>query len=173
MPANDILILHDGETTMSIHVSTPDFKPGDRIPTQFTGEGKDTSPALNWTGLPPGTREIAVIVEDPDAPRPVPFVHWVIYKIPADATGLPAGVPATATLQSLKGAMQGINDFPKTGYGGPMPPKGHGPHHYHFIVYALDAPLNVSPGLDANGLRAAMKGHLLGEGELVGVYERK
>jgi hypothetical protein len=158
---------------MSIHVSTPDFQPGDPIPRQFTGEGKDTSPALNWTGLPAGTREIALIVEDPDAPRPVPFVHWVIYKIPAETTGLPAGVPTTATLQSPQGAMQGINDFPKTGYGGPMPPKGHGLHHYHFIVYALDAPLNVSPGLDAKELRAAMKGHVLGEGEVIGVYERK
>jgi hypothetical protein len=158
---------------MSIQVSSPDFRANDKIPTQFTGEGRDSSPAVNWSGLPPDTREIAMIVEDPDAPRPVPFVHWVIYKIPATATGLPASVPTTPTLQSPAGAMQGKNDFPKTGYGGPMPPKGHGVHHYHFQVYALDQPLNVQPGLDAKGLRAAMKGRVLAEGEMIGTYERK
>ncbi len=100
--------------TMAIEVSSPAFKSGGLIPTKHTGEGEDVSPALNWSGLPEGTREIALICDDPDAPRPEPWVHWVLYKIPAVCTGLPEG--------GTEGVLEGRNDFGRAGYGGPMPP---------------------------------------------------
>jgi Raf kinase inhibitor-like YbhB/YbcL family protein len=150
---------------MAIQVSSPAFEPGDTIPKKHTGEGQDVSPALRWTRLPEGTREIALICDDPDAPTPRPFVHWVIYKIPADREGLPEG--------ETQGALEGENDFGRTGYGGPMPPRGHGVHHYHFKVYALDAELEVAAGSTKDRLLEAMEGHVLAEGELVGTYERR
>jgi Raf kinase inhibitor-like YbhB/YbcL family protein len=115
--------------------------------------------------VPDETKEIALICADPDAPTPVPWVHWVAYKIPADRPGLPEG--------STQGALEGENDFGGMGYGGPMPPKGHGVHHYHFKVYALDAELEVAAGSTKERLLEAMEGHVLAEGELIGAYERK
>ncbi len=149
---------------MAIQVSSPAFEAGGVIPRKYTGEGEDVSPPLEWTGLPEGTREVALICDDPDAPMPEPFVHWVVYKIPADKAGLPEGSP--------EGALEGPNGFDRIGYGGPMPPEGHGTHHYHFKVYALDAELEATPGLSKDKLLAAMEGHVLDEGELVGTYER-
>ena len=150
---------------MSIEVSSPAFEPGGVIPRQYTGEGQDVSPALNWADLPEGTREIALICDDPDAPRPEPWVHWVLYKIPADRTGLPEG--------GTEGAFEGENDFGRASYGGPMPPRGHGIHQYHFKVYALNAELEAVGSLTKDQLLEAMEGHILDEGELVGTYERK
>ena len=150
---------------MAIEVSSPAFDQGGVIPTKHTGEGLDVSPALNWSGLPEGTREIGLSCDDPDAPRPEPWVHWVLYKIPADRTGLPEG--------TTEGAIEGENDFGRAGYGGPMPPRGHGVHHYHFKVYALDAELEMGANLTKDRLLEAMEGHVLDEGELVGTYERK
>ncbi len=157
---------------MSIRVTSEAFKPGQPILRKYTGDGEDISPRLSWTGVPERTKELALIVEDPDAPRPEPFVHWVIYKIPADAPGLIEGIPPQAKLKSPAGAVQGKNSFGKTGYGGPAPPPGHGTHHYHFRVYALDQPLKVQGGLDAKTLVAAISGHVLDQGELVGTYQR-
>jgi Raf kinase inhibitor-like YbhB/YbcL family protein len=158
---------------MSIQVTSEAFKPGAAIPARYTADGDDISPPLNWTGVPGNAKELALIVEDPDAPQPEPFIHWVIYKIPADAAGLPEGVPAQAKLKSPAGAVQGKNSFKnKIGYGGPAPPPGHGTHHYHFRLYALDQPLEVQGGLDNKALIAAMSGHILDEGELIGTYER-
>jgi Raf kinase inhibitor-like YbhB/YbcL family protein len=150
---------------MAIQVSSPAFEPGGAIPKKHTGEGQDVSPALRWTGLAEGTRETALICDDPDAPTPRPFVHWVAYKIPADREELPEG--------ETQGALEGTNDFGRTGYGGPMPPRGHGVHHYHFKVYALDAELEAGAGLTKDQLLEAMEGHVLAEGELVGTYERR
>ena len=150
---------------MTIEVSSPAFEPGGPIPRKYAGEGQDVSPTLSWSGLPEETKEIALICDDPDAPRPKPWVHWVVYKIPADRAGLPEG--------SVQGAIEGENDFGVTGYGGPMPPKGHGVHHYHFKVYALDTELEAAAGLTKDQLLEAMEGHVLAEGELVGTYERK
>jgi Raf kinase inhibitor-like YbhB/YbcL family protein len=150
---------------MAIRVSSPAFEAGDAIPKRHTGEGQDVSPALRWTGLPEGTREIALICDDPDAPTPRPFVHWVVYKIPADREGLPEG--------DTQGALEGTNDFGRTGYGGPMPPRGHGIHRYHFKVYALDAELEGDAGSTRDRLLDAIEGHVLAEGELVGTYERR
>ena len=150
---------------MAIEVSSPVFDQGGAIPAKHTGEGHDLSPALNWYGLPEGTREIALVCEDPDAPRPEPWVHWVLYKIPANHTGVPEG--------DTEGALEGENDFGRRGYGGPMLPKGHGVHHYHFRVYDLDTGLEATAGLTKDQLLEAMEGHVLDEGELVGTYERE
>lgn len=150
---------------MAIEVSSSAFEPGVAIPRKHTGEGQDVSPTLTWTGVPDETKEIALICDDPDAPTPAPWVHWVVYKIPADRTGLPEG--------DTQGALEGKNDFGGTGYGGPMPPRGHGVHRYHFKVYALDTELEVAAGLTKERLLEAMEGHVLAEGELIGTYERK
>jgi len=158
---------------MAITVTSTTFKAGAVIPAKYTGEDKDVSPPLQWSGVPKGAKELALICDDPDAPRAEPWVHWVIYGIPAGATGLPEAVPATEALKEPEGARQGTSDFGKIGYGGPMPPRGHGTHHYHFKVYALDAALNLPPGQTKKKLLDAMKGHILAQGELLGTYERK
>jgi Raf kinase inhibitor-like YbhB/YbcL family protein len=150
---------------MAIQVSSPVFEAGGAIPRKHTGEGQDVSPPLEWGGVPEGTEEIALICDDPDAPTPEPFVHWVVYKIPADRTGFPEG--------STQEALEGENDFGRMGYGGCMPPEGHGVHHYHFKVYALDTKLETAAGLTKDQLLEAMEGHVLAEGELIGTYERK
>jgi Raf kinase inhibitor-like YbhB/YbcL family protein len=157
---------------MNIRVTSDAFETNQRIPAKFTGDGDDVSPALTWSGLPAATREWAMIVDDPDAPRAEPWIHWVLYKLPPTTSGLPQGVPADRKLPQLGGALQGRNDFKKIGYGGPAPPKGHGTHHYRFHLYALDRTLDLEPGLDNKSLVAAMSGHILDDGVLVGTYER-
>jgi Raf kinase inhibitor-like YbhB/YbcL family protein len=157
-------------------LSSPSFAEGQPIPVKHTGEGADVSPALAWENVPQGTQEFALICEDPDAPTPEPWVHWILYKIPANVTGLPEGVPPDAKLSSPAGALQGRNSWPSgrtMGYRGPQPPKGHGTHHYHFRIFALDAPLYALPTVDKASLVKAMQGHILGEATLVGTYERK
>jgi Raf kinase inhibitor-like YbhB/YbcL family protein len=157
---------------MSIGITSGAFEADRSIPTKFTDDGSDVSPALAWSGLPKGTKELALIVDDPDAPRAEPWIHWVLYKLPPTVTGLPEAVPADRKLAQLGGALQGRNDFKKIGYGGPAPPKGHGTHHYRFHLYALDHALQLEPGVDNKSLVAAMSGHILDEGVLVGTYER-
>jgi len=175
--------LHAQTTPAKIVVSSPTIKGMEVIPAEHTADGKNTSPALAWTGAPAATREFALIMDDPDAPMPQPFVHWVIYKIPATAKGLPEALPAgPVSATGLAGAIQGLNGFDAfrrantppaaPGYRGPAPPPGK-PHHYTFTVYALDAPLDVKEGLDKAGLLKAMDGHIIGQGQLVGLYERK
>jgi Raf kinase inhibitor-like YbhB/YbcL family protein len=149
---------------VTIEVSSPAFESGATIPKRHTGEGEDVCPPLEWSSLPQGTKEIAIICDDPDAPTQKPFVHWVLYKIPVAQKGLPEG--------GIQGALEGINDFGERGYDGCMPPQGHGVHHYHFKVYALDTELDARVGLRKDDLLAAMEGHVLDEGELVGTYER-
>ena len=157
---------------MTIKIQSTAFTPNGVIPKEYTGEGKDFSPALTWSNLPPQTKELVLIVDDPDAPTPQPWVHWLIYKISPNLGGLPQAVPTTARLQEPHGALQGVTSFGKTGYGGPMPPRGHGVHHYHFKIYALGEPLPVSSGLDKDQLLAAMQGKVLATGELIGTYQR-
>lgn len=157
---------------MSILVESPAFASGGPIARKYTGDGEDVSPPLTWTGVPEGTRELALIVDDPDAPRPEPWVHWVVYKIPADRGGLAEGAGGADGSRLPAGALQGRNDFGRSGYGGPAPPRGHGTHHYHFVLYALDASLDLAEGLEKKALLAAMDGHVLATGELIGTYER-
>ena len=113
-----------------------------------------------------------MIVDDPDAPTAQPWVHWVIYKIAPEVEGLAEGIPADAELSSPAGALQGKNTAGEIGYHGPMPPPGHGVHHYHFKLYALDKQLDLKAGANKQELLAAMEGHILAEGELVGTYQR-
>ena len=158
---------------MPIQITSDAFAAGSAIPVRFTDDGDDVSPALKWSGIPANTRELALIMDDPDAPQPQPWVHWVMCKIPANTGGLPEGVPKHARPDSPPGAIQGTTSFKKIGYGGPAPPKGHGTHHYHFRLYALDKPLDLTGELNKTSLLAAMSGHILDQGELVGTYIRE
>jgi Raf kinase inhibitor-like YbhB/YbcL family protein len=153
---------------MKIEVSSTAFREGEAIPKEFTADGKDVSPPLQWAQPPENTRSLALICEDPDAPRGT-WVHWVLFNLPPDTRSLERGLPATETLAS--GAWQGNNDFGHTGYGGPSPPKGK-PHRYFFKVYALDRQLELSAGATREQLLAAIKGHILAEGQLMGRYGR-
>ena len=159
---------------MSIEVTSTAFKEGQLIPKKYTGEGADVSPPISWKGLPEGTREVVLICDDPDAPTKEPWVHWVIYRIPATVNGLSEGIPRNARLKQPVGMLQGKNSWPKeaVGYRGPMPPPGDGPHRYFFHVYALRVHLVVESGLDKKTLWTDMKDHILGEGRLMGTCER-
>lgn len=149
------------------------FEDGRPIPSVFTGEGADRSPPLRWSKIPEGTKEFVLICEDPDAPGSSPFVHWVIYNLSPSTTQLPEGFSAESHVEVPVRADQGLNDFGNTGYGGPMPPPGHGVHRYVFRLYALNTELAVPPGADVHSVRRAMNGHLIDEARLIGTYERK
>ncbi len=153
---------------MTLQVSSPAFAEGDRIPVKYTADGDDVSPELRWSGAPPNTKSFALLCEDPDAPRGI-WTHWVLFNLPADKTNLSEGVPAEKELAG--GARQGKNDFGKIGYGGPSPPKGT-PHHYHFKVFALDTTLNLPAGATRQQVLDAIKGHVLAQGQVMGVYGR-
>lgn len=157
---------------MKLIVQSKAFNAGERIPKQHSGEGADVSPALSWSDVPAGTVELALIMDDPDAPVPEPWVHWVLYKLPAGTKELKEGVAKTEKLSEPAGALQGKNSFGKIGHNGPMPPPGHGMHHYHFRVYALDKALTLGPGATKAKLLDAMRGHIIAEGELIGTYSR-
>ena len=153
---------------MEIELASPAFQEGEPIPRQYTGDGQDVSPPLLWPDAPAGTQTFALVCEDPDAPRKT-WVHWVLYNLPAEARGLVEGVPRTADLDD--GSAQGVNDFGKVGYGGPAPPPGK-PHRYFFTLYALDQRLPARARLTRDELLAAMNGHILAEGQLMGTYGR-
>jgi Raf kinase inhibitor-like YbhB/YbcL family protein len=162
-----------GQEATHMNVESPDFKNGGKIPKDETGEGADNSPALLFSNIPKGTKNLVLIVDDPDAPRKEPWVHWVLYNIPPEVKAVPAHQPKEDRLNGLNGAEQGTNDFRQVGYNGPLPPRGHGLHHYQFHLYALDQQINVPPGATKKQVVSAMKGHVLDEGEIVGTYERK
>lgn len=153
---------------MKIDVTSTSFAEGADIPKQHTGDGKDTSPPLRWSDPPAQTKSFALICDDPDAPRGT-WVHWVLFNIPGAARELPEGVPTTESLAD--GARQGVSDFGTIGYGGPAPPKGK-PHRYYFKLYALDTALDLPAGTTKQDLLAAMKGHIVAEGQLMGRYRR-
>ncbi len=160
---------------MAIELKSAAFANGAVIPKKYTGEGEDVSPPLAWSGLPAGTKELALICDDPDAPTSEPWVHWVIYKISPELAGLPEGIDKAARLKNPPGALQGKNSWMSgqtVGYRGPFPPSGHGVHHYHFRLYALEARLAVEAGLSKTTLLGEMSEHVLAEGELVGTYAR-
>jgi Raf kinase inhibitor-like YbhB/YbcL family protein len=157
----------------TLTVSSPAFKNTQPIPDEYTDYGKGKSIPLSWSNLPSGTRSVAIVMDDPDAKTPRPFVHWVIYNIPAGTTSLEAGLPGKPRLDAPKGALQGSNSKSSTGYFGPRPPKGDPPHHYHIKVFALDQELKIEPGSDEDTLLKATSGHVLGEGELTGTVQKK
>lgn len=157
-----------GFALSKMQLTSPAFPQGGAIPKKHTGEGEDVSPALAWSDVPDGAKSFAVICHDPDAPLVKPgtygFVHWVLYGIPGDVRELPEGA---------KEYVQGANDFGGAGYGGPMPPEGHGTHHYFFWVLALGRSPDLEPGLTLWELLGKVEPDLLGMNRLVGTYERK
>jgi len=153
---------------MTMQLSSPAFAEGERIPVNHTADGADRSPELRWGNIPPHAQSLALICEDPDAPRGT-WTHWVLFNIPADKTTYAEGVPAEKELPG--GARHGKNDFGKIGYGGPSPPKGK-PHRYFFKLYALDTKLDLPAGATRQQVLDAIKGHVLAQGQLMGTYGR-
>ncbi len=157
---------------MTLTLTSPAFAPGGEIPALFTCEGRDVSPALAWTGVPAAAKSLVLIVDDPDAPDPrapkLTWVHWVLYNLPPTSSGLTEGVAAR---DLPAGTKQGVNDWKRTGYGGPCPPIGR--HRYFHKLYALDVVLSDLGAATKPQVEAAMKGHVLAQAELVGTYEKR
>lgn len=156
---------------MPLAIKSTAFAPNGAIPIKFTCEDDDVSPALEWSGVPQGTKSLALIVDDPDAPDPkapkMVYVHWVLYDIPPSATGLAEGMKAD---RLPKGTREARNDWNNLGYGGPCPPIGR--HRYFFKLYALDTTLgDLGSGAKKADVEKAMKGHILEQAELVGTYQ--
>jgi Raf kinase inhibitor-like YbhB/YbcL family protein len=156
---------------MGLTLASPAFAPGGEIPALFTCEGSDVSPALEWTGVPAPAQSLVLIVEDPDAPDPkapkMTWIHWVLYDIPPWTGALPEGVRPG---DMPGGTRQGVNDWKRTGYGGPCPPIGR--HRYFHRLYALDTVLGDLGVVTKPTLMAAMKGHVIAEAELMGTYQK-
>jgi Raf kinase inhibitor-like YbhB/YbcL family protein len=161
-----------GEEESAMILRSEVFEDGGEIPTRYTCEGEDLSPPLAWEGVPEGTVGLALIVDDPDAPDPeaprMVWVHWVLYNLPPDSTGLPEAVAEDALPD---GTLPGLNDWKRTGYGGPCPPIGR--HRYFHKLYALDTVLPDLGRPTKAGLLEAMEGHVLAEVQLVGTYRKK
>ncbi|MGH9369359.1 MAG: YbhB/YbcL family Raf kinase inhibitor-like protein [Thermoanaerobaculia bacterium] len=156
------------EVKTQLRLESAAFQNGKPIPAAYTADGKDVSPALSWSGVPPESKSLALLCEDPDAPRGI-WVHWVLYDLPSSAASLPEAVPPRETLPG--GGTHGRNDFGKLGYGGPAPPSG--THRYFFKLYAVDRLLALAPGATRGELLRAIEGHVLARGELVGTYSRR
>ena len=156
---------------MAFALTSSAFAPGGAIPAQFTCEGSDVSPPLDWTGVPPVTKSLVLIVDDPDAPDPkaprMTWVHWVLYDLPAVNGRLAQGVRAS---DLPAGTREGKNDWKRTGYGGPCPPIGR--HRYFHKLYALDVVLPDLGAATKAEVKKAMEGHVVGKAELVGTYEK-
>ena len=165
--SNEVYSKMKGGKKMAITITSSAFTEGGMIPRQYTCDGEDISPPLAWTGVPEGTKSIALICDDPDAPVGT-WVHWVLFNIPPSTKDLPASVPPKETLDN--GAKHGTNDFRKLSYGGPCPPGG--THRYYFKLYALDAEIPSEAGITKAQLLKEMEGHILAEGQLLGRYKR-
>ncbi|MBN1237600.1 MAG: YbhB/YbcL family Raf kinase inhibitor-like protein [Gammaproteobacteria bacterium] len=156
-----------GFALSDLKLTSPAFNNLGAIPKKHTGEGEDVSPALSWSSLPADARSLALVCHDPDAPLVTPgtygFVHWVLYNIPATTAELPEGA---------QGFTSGISSFGKPGYGGPMPPEGHGVHHYYFWLLALDKELDLKPGLSMWDLLGQIEPNVIGMNRLIGTYQR-
>src|SRR3989442_8605614 len=146
------------------------LKCGSPLPASYRWGGLDVAPPLTWSGAPAGTRSVALIADDPDAPGGT-WVHWVLYNLPAEVSELPENIAKVESLD-LGGARQGRNDFRRPGYGGPCPPPGPA-HRYFFKLYALDTRLELKAGAQQKGVEAAFEGHALGSAQLLGTYARQ
>jgi len=174
MPASQIAVdLVDAKSDQAITVNAAFEKDGP-IPVQYVADGDNASPAIEWASAPQGTKSFVLVADDPDAAKPKPFTHWLAYDIPAATTKLREGIPGTPILQEPKEMKQGANSMGSIGYTGPKPPVGDPAHHYHFQVFALDIEtLGLEPGAKRDAVLKAMEGHVLGEGQIVGTFERK
>ena len=167
------------DRNVTMKLTSNAFQNNAKINARYTVEGEDDSPPLAWTEVPAGTKTLALICDDPDAPSPKrpapqPWVHWVIFNIPAGLSELPAGISRELAPAEVPGARQGINSWPSenVGYRGPSPPPGSGRHRYVFKLYALDTELDLKAGATKQRLVEAMAGHILAEVQLTGVYQR-
>lgn len=160
------------KTTVNLTVTSSAFQSGQSIPNRHSASGGNIAPPLAWSQLPPKTKSVALIVDDPDAPRAGGYVHWVLYNLSPETNSFAAGTPPGAQVAALGSALQGRSDHGDLGYFGPQPPPGK-PHHYHFHIYALDQILPLRPGANRRELAVAMSGHVLAQGDLVGVYQRR
>ena len=156
----------------AIGASSTAFNDGHYIPDKHAAEYDNLSPPVQWEAGPEETQAYALIVEDPDAPQELPFVHWLVYNIPPTTRDLDQALPLGTFLTEPRDAMQGRNDKGTTGYFGPRPPVGDPAHHYHFQVFALDEKLPLQPGCNRAELEDAMRGHVIGAGSFVGIYRR-
>ena len=154
-----------------MRIQSPAFADGGPIPRAHTCDGADLSPPLFWHDAPADTKSFAMVVDDPDAPAGT-WVHWVVYGLPPAVTNLQSGLPAEAEITRPFSAKQGTNDFGRLGYGGPCPPPGPA-HRYYFRLYALDTDIKLPPGATKAILLNSIKGHVLDEAEMVGMYGRK
>ena len=169
----DRLTIHTQGTGGAVSLSSTSFADGGPIPDRYTPQGENRSPQLSWTGVPEGTKELVLLVADPAAPFPGPFIHWFLLHLPATLTSLPEALPVGRELPQVGGAIQAMNDAKTQGYFGPQPPLGHGVHHYHFQLFAVDVPLNLGTSAIKDDLMKALAGHILADGEIVGTYEMK
>ena len=152
-------------TDGSIKLTSTAFKEGEPIPRQYTCDGVNVSPSLEWSGVPKSAKTLVIFADDPDAPAGA-WVHWVLYNLPADNIGMVENLPATDELRA--GGFQGKNDFGKIGYGGPCPPSG--THRYFFKIYALDSELPLKASATKAEVEKAMEGHVVAQGQLMGTY---
>lgn len=168
--------VHAGDEKLALHADglgaprtidlhSPAFEPGGPIPTRYTADGEGGPPPLRWTKVPDETRELVLLCEDPDAPRPGPFVHWALYRIAPDVREIAQGRP-------LGGAREGKSSTMRDGWTPPSPPPRHGVHHYHFELFAVDVPLSLDDHAGRSAIVEAMRGHVLASGDLVGTYQR-
>jgi Raf kinase inhibitor-like YbhB/YbcL family protein len=155
----------------SIQLSSSAIKPNAAIPEIHSDYGQKVSPPLQWTGVPPAAKSLAIVMEDPDAQDPKPFVHWLLYNLAPSIQKIPEAVSSAPRLKDLEGALQGRTSRGNVGYFGPKPPKLDPPHHYHFEVFALDAMLPLDPSAGRDVLLNAMTGHVLAAGEFVATFK--
>jgi Raf kinase inhibitor-like YbhB/YbcL family protein len=153
-----------GLNIADLEITSSSFEPHGRIPDRHTSAGENVSPELSWSGVPEGTRQLALICHDPDAPLPHGFTHWVAYAIPVDTSGIPEGGAGSF--------VEGENDAGSQGWSGPAPPEGHGVHHYYFWVYALDVEIDAEPGFGRAELLERIADHVIEQARVVGTFER-
>lgn len=163
-PAKVAIRKLDAANVSSLEVTSVAFSAGHPLPKSASADGAGLAPPISWRNVPPTTRSIVLICEDPDAPFPEPFVHWLVYGIPASVGRLDGSPPRVGR--------EGKNSASTTGFTGAAPPPGHGTHHYHFQVFALDIELDLEAGANRSALFEAIRGHVLACGDLVGTYER-
>jgi hypothetical protein len=152
----------------AFRLMSPAFGHDRELPERYTADGEDLSPPLEWTGIPEGTKELALVCEDPDADAGV-LTHWVVYGIPPTVTALPEDLPRDALVEYPVELLQGLNEFDEAGYSGPSTAEDRGPHRYFFRLLALDTELDLPPGITRPDLRRATKGHIIATAELVGI----